>query len=226
MVSAGCAAAMSHATAACVAGGNPDLHVRIPNLEGFAKDEVIIPTHSRNVYDAAIRAVGVEDRRGRHTRGAAARHRPADGDDLHLRRAAQRQRADVDRGDRGAGEAAQRAGAGRRGGGDPDHSQRPPAARRNAGGLQRRQVHPRSAERRPAAWPQGSGPGGLGPQRSAPRLRARHEDRARRDDRDARRGRALGGARSRRGVAAVDRPLRAHRRSRRKDSRRHRRGRA
>lgn len=59
MVSAGCAAAMSHATAACVAGGNPDLHVRIPNLEGFAKDEVIIPGHSRNVYDAAIRAVGV-----------------------------------------------------------------------------------------------------------------------------------------------------------------------
>ncbi|MGH9310688.1 MAG: hypothetical protein ACRD1U_15035 [Vicinamibacterales bacterium] len=60
MVSAGCAAAMSHATAACVAGGNPDLHVRIPNLEGFQKDEVIIPTHSRNVYDAAIRAVGVK----------------------------------------------------------------------------------------------------------------------------------------------------------------------
>jgi L-seryl-tRNA(Ser) seleniumtransferase len=60
MVSAGCAAAMSHGTAACVAGGNPDLHVRLPNLEGFAKDEVIIPTHSRNVYDAAIRAVGVK----------------------------------------------------------------------------------------------------------------------------------------------------------------------
>jgi uncharacterized pyridoxal phosphate-dependent enzyme len=60
MVTAGCAAAMSHATAACVAGGNPDLHVRIPDLTGFAKDEVIIPTHSRNVYDAAIRAVGVK----------------------------------------------------------------------------------------------------------------------------------------------------------------------
>ena len=59
MVSSGCAAAMTHATAACVAGGNPDLHVRIPDLRGFAKDEVIIPTHSRNVYDAAIRAVGV-----------------------------------------------------------------------------------------------------------------------------------------------------------------------
>src|SRR5262245_12689217 len=59
MVSAGCAAAMSHATAACVAGGNPDLHVRIPNLAGFEKTEVIIPGHSRNVYDAAIRALGV-----------------------------------------------------------------------------------------------------------------------------------------------------------------------
>lgn len=39
--------------------GNPDLHVRIPNLQGFPKDEVIIPKHSRNVYDAAVRAVGV-----------------------------------------------------------------------------------------------------------------------------------------------------------------------
>ncbi|HEY8550199.1 MAG TPA: aminotransferase class V-fold PLP-dependent enzyme, partial [Vicinamibacterales bacterium] len=36
-----------------------DLHVRIPDLRGFRKDEVIIPTHSRNVYDAAVRAVGV-----------------------------------------------------------------------------------------------------------------------------------------------------------------------
>jgi uncharacterized pyridoxal phosphate-dependent enzyme len=59
MVSSGCAAGLTHATAACVAGGNPDLHVRIPNLSGFAKDEVIIPRHSRNVYDAAVRAVGV-----------------------------------------------------------------------------------------------------------------------------------------------------------------------
>ena len=59
MVASGCAAALTHATAACVAGGNPDLHIRIPNLTGFAKDEVIIPRHSRNVYDAAVRAVGV-----------------------------------------------------------------------------------------------------------------------------------------------------------------------
>ena len=59
LVTSGCAAALTHATAACVAGGNPDLHVRIPDLRGFPRDEVIIPTHSRNVYDAALRAVGV-----------------------------------------------------------------------------------------------------------------------------------------------------------------------
>src|SRR5437899_11987916 len=63
MVSSGCSAALTHATAACVAGGNPDLHVRIPHLEGFPKDEVIIPTHSRNVYDAAVRAVGRSEER-------------------------------------------------------------------------------------------------------------------------------------------------------------------
>src|SRR5207247_4193066 len=59
LVTVGCAAALTHATAACVAGGNPDLHVRIPSLAGFPRDEVVIPKHSRNVYDAALRAVGV-----------------------------------------------------------------------------------------------------------------------------------------------------------------------
>jgi uncharacterized pyridoxal phosphate-dependent enzyme len=59
LVTSGCSAGLTHATAACVAGGNPDLHIRIPNLQGFVRDEVIIPSHSRNVYDAAIRVVGV-----------------------------------------------------------------------------------------------------------------------------------------------------------------------
>ena len=59
LVSSGCAAGMAHTTAACVTGGNPDLHVRIPDLSGFAKDEVVIPKASRNVYDQAIRSVGV-----------------------------------------------------------------------------------------------------------------------------------------------------------------------
>jgi uncharacterized pyridoxal phosphate-dependent enzyme len=59
LVTVGCSAAIQHGTAACVAGGNPDLHVRMPNLAGFQKDEVIIAKHSRNVYDAATRAIGV-----------------------------------------------------------------------------------------------------------------------------------------------------------------------
>ena len=198
MVSAGCAAAMSHATAACVAGGNPDLHVRIPNLEGFAKDEVIIPTHSRNVYDAAIRAVGVKiievetpealqlaigpktamiyifagprnESGPMSTEAIAAMAKPHNVPVL-VDAAAEILTIPSVHLQRGA----------------------------TLVGLQRRQIHPRSAERRPAARPQGSGAGGLGPQRAAPRLRARHEGRARRDDRHARRGRALGGARSRR----------------------------
>jgi len=59
MVSSGCAAGLAHSTAACIAGGNPDLHTRIPNLAGFPRDEVVIPAHSRNEYDAAIRSIGV-----------------------------------------------------------------------------------------------------------------------------------------------------------------------
>jgi len=59
VVTSGCAAGLAHATAACIAGGNPDRHVRIPDLTGFPKDEVVIPKHSRNVYDAAVRSIGV-----------------------------------------------------------------------------------------------------------------------------------------------------------------------
>lgn len=60
MVTAGCAAAMKHATAACVTGGNPEILMRIPHLQGVKKREVIIPRHSRNVYDHAIRNIGVD----------------------------------------------------------------------------------------------------------------------------------------------------------------------
>jgi len=60
MIGSGCAASLAHCTAACLAGGNPDLHVRIPDLTGFPKDEVVIPKHSRNVYDAAVRSTGVK----------------------------------------------------------------------------------------------------------------------------------------------------------------------
>jgi uncharacterized pyridoxal phosphate-dependent enzyme len=60
VVTAGCAAAMKHFTAACVTGGNPERLIRIPNLTGLEKTEVIIPRYSRNLYDHAVRNVGVK----------------------------------------------------------------------------------------------------------------------------------------------------------------------
>lgn len=60
MVSAGCAAGLKHVTAACVTGGNPEKLIRIPDLTGMDKTEVIIPLHSRNEYDHAIRNIGVK----------------------------------------------------------------------------------------------------------------------------------------------------------------------
>src|SRR5690606_36351567 len=59
IVTAGCAAAMKHATAACVAGGNPEKLLRIPDLTGLDKTEVIMPAYSRNAYDHAVRNIGV-----------------------------------------------------------------------------------------------------------------------------------------------------------------------
>lgn len=60
LVSAGCAAGMKHVTVACVTGGNPEKLIRIPDLSGFEKTEVIVPAYSRNVYDHALRNVGVK----------------------------------------------------------------------------------------------------------------------------------------------------------------------
>ncbi len=60
LVSAGCAAGMKHVTAACVTGGDPEKLIRIPELTGFAKTQVIVPRTSRNPYDHALRNIGVE----------------------------------------------------------------------------------------------------------------------------------------------------------------------
>jgi D-glucosaminate-6-phosphate ammonia-lyase len=59
IVTAGCCAALTHFTAACIAGTNPERMQRLPNLTGL-KNEVIIPEYSRNVYDHAIRMLGVK----------------------------------------------------------------------------------------------------------------------------------------------------------------------
>ncbi len=58
IVTAGCAAAITAATCACIAGGSPEKMQRLPQLQGL-KDEVIVPKWSRNVYDHAVRMLGV-----------------------------------------------------------------------------------------------------------------------------------------------------------------------
>lgn len=60
MVSSGCAGGLKHVTAACVAGGNPEKLLRIPDLRGLDKTEVVSPRSSRSVYDHAIRNIGVK----------------------------------------------------------------------------------------------------------------------------------------------------------------------
>jgi seryl-tRNA(Sec) selenium transferase len=60
MVSSGCAAGVKHITAACVTGGSPERLIRIPDLTGFEKTEVIIPRYSRQHYDHAVRNIGVK----------------------------------------------------------------------------------------------------------------------------------------------------------------------
>jgi len=59
IVTAGCAAALTHATAACIAGADPEKLQRLPYLEGL-KNEVLVPRYSRNVYDHAVRMLGVK----------------------------------------------------------------------------------------------------------------------------------------------------------------------
>ena len=59
IVTGGCCAAVTNCTAACIAGTNPERMERLPNLEGL-KSEVIIPAYSRNVYDHAVRMLGVK----------------------------------------------------------------------------------------------------------------------------------------------------------------------
>ncbi|NKB69416.1 MAG: selenocysteine synthase [Candidatus Latescibacteria bacterium] len=60
LVPAGCAAGLKHITAACVTGGNPEKLIRIPDLTGLEKTQVIIPRYARNSYDHAVRNIGVE----------------------------------------------------------------------------------------------------------------------------------------------------------------------
>ena len=59
IVTSGCAAALAHVTAACIAGANPERIQRLPDTSGL-KNEVVAPRYSRNVYDHAVRMVGAK----------------------------------------------------------------------------------------------------------------------------------------------------------------------
>jgi len=59
IITNGCSAGLSHFTAAAIAGFNPERMQRLPDLTGL-RNEVIIPTYSRNQYDHSIRMLGVK----------------------------------------------------------------------------------------------------------------------------------------------------------------------
>jgi L-seryl-tRNA(Ser) seleniumtransferase len=50
---------LTHATSACISGGDPEKMQRVPNLTGL-KNEVVVPRYSRNEYDHAVRMLGVK----------------------------------------------------------------------------------------------------------------------------------------------------------------------
>ncbi|XWK53338.1 PLP-dependent transferase [Tunturiibacter gelidiferens] len=54
----GCEAAIALATIACIAGTDPEKSQALPYIK--ARDQVIIPKHSRNPYDFGVRMTGVE----------------------------------------------------------------------------------------------------------------------------------------------------------------------
>ena len=60
MVSAGCAAGLKLVTLGILSGGDPERLIRLPDLTGFEKTEVIIPRSSRSVYDHGVRNAGVK----------------------------------------------------------------------------------------------------------------------------------------------------------------------
>jgi L-seryl-tRNA(Ser) seleniumtransferase len=59
MISSGAAGAMTCATLACVAGGDPEKIQQLPDTTGL-KGEVVVPRWSRSIYDHAVRGTGVK----------------------------------------------------------------------------------------------------------------------------------------------------------------------
>lgn len=59
VITAGTAATLALATAACIAGNNPELMLRLPDTSGLC-NKVLIPSDQRFAYEQAIRVAGAE----------------------------------------------------------------------------------------------------------------------------------------------------------------------
>lgn len=59
LITAGTAATLALATAACIAGNNPELMLRLPDTSGL-RNKVLIPSDQRFAYEQAIRVAGAE----------------------------------------------------------------------------------------------------------------------------------------------------------------------
>lgn len=59
IVTSGAAAALTHATASCIVGSDPEKMQQLPDLRNL-KNQVVMPKESRNVYDHSTRTLGVE----------------------------------------------------------------------------------------------------------------------------------------------------------------------
>ena len=79
IVTSGAAAALSHATAACIAGTDPELMQQLPDLTGL-KNEIIMPRAVPQRVRPRVPELGHDDRRSRFGAGAARRARTAHGD--------------------------------------------------------------------------------------------------------------------------------------------------
>ena len=173
LVSSGCAAGMAHTTAACVTGGNPDLHVRIPGpdrlREGRGGDSEGLAQRVRPGDPLGGRA----HHRGGRRRGIRSRARSEGGDGLHHVRQPHGERPAQLRRRLQHRQEEEHPGLHRRRGRDADRPEHLPAARLHLRRLQRRQVPARAAVRRPDPRPQRPAAGRLGVERAAPRARPR-----------------------------------------------------
>lgn len=59
VITAGTAATLALATAACIAGNNPELMLRLPDTSGL-RNKVLIPSDQRFAYEQAIRVAGAQ----------------------------------------------------------------------------------------------------------------------------------------------------------------------